>query len=115
MKTNRLWMAALALTGCANDPAPYAQLSLTEQAFAQSIAAGAGESSEMWVSARDKLALAKKNMAEQDYKRARMLAEQAELEARVAELLALKEKDTELLEALSQDVTRIRHKLGARQ
>ena len=75
---------SLAMAGCAVDPVPNEQLRLSEQAVAQARAVGATEQLAEMQLAEQKLAGANKNMGEQDYKRARVLAEEAELDARLA-------------------------------
>lgn len=108
-------MVVLALSGCVSDPAPEAQLQLTEQVVAQARTVGAdSQLSEMQL-AQDKLALAQKNMAEHDYKRARMLAEQAELDARLAEAKVLVSKSEAQLVELQLKITRLRKQLSTQQ
>lgn len=108
-------MALLALAGCASDPAPDAQLQLTEKAVAQARTVGADEQLEEMRLAESKLALARKNMDEQDYKRARMLAEQAELDARLAESRLLTAKSQAQLVELKARINRLRKQLGELQ
>lgn len=110
-----LALGALVLAGCAQDPAPNAQLVLTEQAFAQATAVGAEPSNHAYAEAEAKLAQAKKNMAEADYKRARMLAEQAELDARLSALEVLKQQTSEQLKVLEDSITQIKQQLGSGQ
>ncbi|GAC1031209.1 DUF4398 domain-containing protein [Pseudomonas sp. No.21] len=111
-----LGLAVLALAGCANDPAPVEQLRLTEQAVAQARAVGASaEQSPDMKLAEEKLARAQKNMGEQDYKRARIFAEQAELDARLAESKVLTEKSKAQLVDLSARINRLRKQLGEMQ
>ena len=62
--------------------------------------------------AEQKLARAHKNMGEQDYKRARVLAEEAELDARLAESRVLTAKSQEQLADLQARITRLRKQLG---
>ena len=73
-----LVLAVLALAGCANDPAPNEQMRLTVQAVEQARAVGADPQLEEMREAERKLARAEKNMGEEDYKRARVFAEQAD-------------------------------------
>ena len=79
-------LAVLALAGCAADPAPNEQMRLTAQAVEQARAVGAtaDEVPEMKL-AEDKYNRAKGSMADQSFRNARMRAEQAELDARLAE------------------------------
>ncbi len=105
-------LALLALAGCANDPAPNEQIRLSEQALEQAKAVGATEENAELKLAEQKFARAQKNMAEEDYKRARILAEQAELDARLAEAKVLTGKSQEQLEQLNQRISRLRKQLG---
>lgn len=51
-------------------------------------------------------------MGEQDYKRARFFAEQAELDARLAESLVLTQKSKAQLNDLTARINRLRKQLG---
>ena len=88
MRTQPLFaaLALLALAGCAADPAPHEQMRLSEQALEQAKAVGATDQVEALKLAEDKLARAKTNMLTEDFRDARMRAEQAELDARTAEV-----------------------------
>ena len=109
-------VAVLALAGCAADPAPNEQIRLTEQALVQAKAVGAtaDDMPEMKL-AEEKFARAQSNMADQSYKRARMRAEQAELDARLAEAKVLTLKSEEQLNVLNTRITRLRKQLGDAQ
>ena len=109
-------LAVLALAGCAADPAPNEQIRLTEQALVQAKAVGAtaDDMPEMKL-AEEKFARAQSNMADQSYKRARMRAEQAELDARLAEAKVLTLKSEEQLNVLNTRITRLRKQLGDAQ
>ena len=61
--------------------------------------------------AEDKLARAKTNMATEDYRDARMRAEQAELDARLAEARVLTQKSEEQLQVVQARVKRLRKQL----
>ena len=100
-----LGLAVLALAGCANDPAPREQMRLTTQAVEQARAVGADAQIE-------EMQLAEKNMGEEDYKRARVFAEQAELDARLAEARVLNQKSQKQLDELNARITRLRKQLG---
>lgn len=108
-------LAALAVAGCANAPAPVAQLQLTEQVVAQAASVGADSQLREMQQAQDNLALAQKNMAEHDYKRARILAEAAELDARLAEAKVLVAKSEAQIRELELKIARLRKQLGAQQ
>jgi hypothetical protein len=91
-------LAVVALAGCAADPAPNEQLRLTEQALEQARAVGAMA-----------------DMADESYKDARMHAEQAELDARLAEARVLTQKSQEQLNVLNTRIARLRKQLAEAQ
>lgn len=113
MKTQPLIlaMAMLALAGCANDPAPDEQMRLCEQALEQAKAVGATDQVEAFKLAEDKLGRARTNMLTQDFRDARMRAEQAELDARLAEAQVLNQKSDEQLQLLQSRIKRLRKQL----
>lgn len=104
------------LSACASDPAPTEQLRLSEQALNQAKALGIStEQSPSLRLAEEKLALAQAAMQDQDYKQARVLAEQAELDARLAEAEHLTDKSRQQLVELSNAINRLRKQLGGVQ
>lgn len=105
-------LALLALAGCANDPAPQEQMRLTQQAVEQARAVGADAQLEEMQQAERKLTRAQKNFGEEDYKRARIFAEQAELDARLAEAKLLNQKSQRQLDELTTQINRLRTQLG---
>jgi capsule polysaccharide export protein KpsE/RkpR len=109
-------LALLALAGCAADPAPNEQMRLTEQALEQAKAVGANADDvpEMKL-AEDKYNRAKGSIADNSFKNARMRAEQAELDARLAEAKVLTLKSEEQLHVLDTRITRLRKQLGDAQ
>ncbi|MBF8722976.1 MULTISPECIES: DUF4398 domain-containing protein [Pseudomonas] len=106
-----LALAVLGLGGCANDPAPNEQMRLSEQALEQARAVGATEQVAELKLAEDKLARAKSDMLTEDYRDARLRAEQAELDARLAEARVLTQKSEEQLDVLQSRVKRLRKQL----
>jgi len=107
--------ALLALAGCASDPAPVEQLRLTEQAVDQARAVGATDEVPEMKLASDKLAAAVAANGAQSYRQARLLAEQAELDARLAEARVLTEKSQEQLTQVNARIVRLHKQLGAVQ
>ncbi|MDX1297364.1 MAG: DUF4398 domain-containing protein [Pseudomonas sp.] len=104
------------LSACVSDPAPHEQVRLTEQALGQAAALGvSAEQSPALHLAEDKLALAQAAMQDEDYKQARVHAEQAELDARLAEAEYLNEKSLQQLAALNSAINRLRKQLGGLQ
>lgn len=105
-------LALLLLAGCASDPAPVAQLQLTEEALQQARAVGAdGEQAELRL-AEAGLAAAREAFADQEYRTARMLAERAELDARLAEARTLTAKSDAQLVEIKSGIKHLRTELG---
>lgn len=77
---------------------------------ANAVGANSDESSELKL-AEGKFAQAQADMADQSYKNARMRAEQAELDARLAEAQVLTRKSQEQLNVLNTRITRLRKQL----
>lgn len=103
----------LILSACATDPAPTEQLRLTEQALSQAQALGVTtQQSQALRQAEEKLALAQAALQDEDYKQARVYAEQAELDARLAEAEHLTAKSQQQLAELSNSINRLRKQLG---
>ncbi|MCQ4240665.1 DUF4398 domain-containing protein [Stutzerimonas stutzeri] len=101
--------------GCASDPAPYAQLKLSEQAVAQAHAVGVPVQAPELLMAQEKLDEARAAMDRGHYREARLQAEQAELDARLAEARVLNEKSQLQLLELNGRIARLREQLGAVQ
>lgn len=108
-------MALVTLAGCANDPAPIEQMKLTEKAVAQAKAVGAVDEEPEMQMAESKLAQARSDMTNESYKAARMQAEQAELDARLAEARVLTEKSEAQVTQLNTRLNRLRKQLGEGQ
>ncbi|WP_248920803.1 DUF4398 domain-containing protein [Pseudomonas entomophila] len=106
-----LALVVFSLAGCANDPAPNEQLRLSEQALEQAKAVGATDQVPEYKLAEDKLARAKVNMTTESYRDARMRAEQAELDARLAEARVLTQKSEEQLQVMQSRIKRLRKQL----
>ncbi len=101
------------LSAYATDPAPNEQLLLTEQALSQAKALGiSAEQSASLRLAEEKYASAQAAMQDEDYKQARVYAEQAELDARLAEAEHLTAKSQQQLTELSNAINRLRKQLG---
>jgi len=102
-----------ALVGCANDPAPIAQLKLTDQAVEQAKAVGATDEMPEMSLAQSKLLKAHIDMGNNAFKAARMQAEQSELDARLAEAQVLTEKSEAQLAQINIRLNRLRKQVGA--
>lgn len=105
--------SSLLLAGCAGNP-PTEQFAVTNTVVKSAVAAGGPEYAPVQMKqAQDKLAQAENLLRDDQYEQARMLAEQAEWDARVAERTALASKAQKALQDSQQGVQQIREE-GAR-
>lgn len=97
---------ALTLGGCASTPPPSEQMAVAEAAVQRATTNSTRDNaaSELRV-ATDKLAGARQAVTNKDYERAQQLAEQAEVDAQVAELHAQSERSRKAAQE-SQDAAR---------
>lgn len=105
-------LALSLLAGCASDPAPVAQLQITEQALAQARAVGTGAEQAELRQAEEGLEGAREALERKEYRRARMLAERAELDARLAEAQTLTAKGRAQVAELRNELRSLRTQLG---
>jgi PBP1b-binding outer membrane lipoprotein LpoB len=90
---SKVLLAALFLAGCAANPAPTEQLARSEAAIAAALDAGAPELATAELeSAQAKMKLAQRWIAAKDYKPARWLVEQAQVDAELAAMKAISAK-----------------------
>ncbi|GGJ90488.1 hypothetical protein GCM10009304_15270 [Pseudomonas matsuisoli] len=102
--------------GCTSaDPAPTAQMELSEQALAQAQTIVGDTPSVLLEAAVHKLVLAREKMAQRDFRAARMLAEQAELDARLAEVRVINEKQGLAITQLNRQIKSVRRELESLQ
>jgi len=81
--------AAIFIVGCASIPAPTEQMAVSKVAVSNAGAAGGNEFAPLQLkSAMDKMDAAEQAMAEENYLRARQLAEQAQFDAQLASATA---------------------------
>lgn len=106
-----LLLGALALGGCASAPPPIEQMRLADQALDQARAVGTTEDTAEFKLAMEKMTQARSDMADKAFKAARLLAEQAELDARVAEAKVLTQKSQDQLAASNVRIDRLRKQL----
>lgn len=106
-------LALSLLAGCASDPAPVAQMQLTAEAVAQARALGGSEQEELRL-AQEGFEAARRAFAREDYRQARMLAERAELDARLAEAQILTAKSRVEIAELKARLVHLRTQLGDR-
>jgi hypothetical protein len=119
-KHGALKLAALALgstlllAGCAGKP-PTEQYAVTQSAVNGAVSAGGTEYAPVEMkAAQDKFKAAEMAMHDEEYGKARMLAEQAEWDARVAERKAQAEKAQRAVKDSQQGVQELRNE-GLRQ
>lgn len=103
------------MVGCASDPAPTEQLRLTEQALIQARSIGASQVTPELLLAEQAFAAAVAAMKNEDYREARLQAERAELDARLAEAKVLNDKSRQELLEVSRRIERLREQLRASQ
>ena len=100
--------SSLLLAGCAGNP-PSEQYAVSESAVNSAVSAGATEFAPVEMkAAQDKLKEAEFAMHDEDYEKARRLAEQAEWDARVAERKAQAAKAERALQDARQGVQELR-------
>ena len=104
--------AVLWLAGCATDPAPIEQLRITEQAIEKAQTMGADD---FLQPAQIALQKAQEALAAEDYRAARLYAERAELDARLAEVQALSSMKRNKVAEITTQIQRLRLQLGESQ
>ena len=104
--------AVLWLAGCATDPAPIEQLRITEQAIEQAQTMGADD---FLQPAQIALQKAQEALAAEDFRAARLYAERAELDARLAEVQALSSMKRNKVAEITTQIQRLRLQLGESQ
>ncbi len=118
MKRHQTWAALLLgsmmMVGCSSTPKPDAELALSRQAIESAVAAGGGEYAPVELkTAQDKQLEADGAVQKEDYLKARRLAEEVTVDARLAEATALAAKAQKSLteaqqghKALQQEIKR---------
>lgn len=100
--------SSLVLAGCAGNP-PTEQYAVTQSAVNAAISAGGTEFAAVEMkAAQDKLKAAELAMHDEDYEKARRLAEQAEWDARVAERKVQAAKAEQAVQDARQGVQELR-------
>ncbi len=97
-------VAALALSGCASIPPPTEQIAVSKVAVSNATSAGGNEfASGDMRAAQDKLDRAIQAMAAEDYRTARSLAEQAQVDAQLAATKARSAKAQKAAATVQED------------
>lgn len=110
-----LTIAAAALTGCASVPAPTEQMAVSKAAIANAASAGGAEyASADMRSAQEKMDRANAALRKEDYESARWLAEEAQVDARLAEKKAHSAKAKKAAYAMGEDIRVLREEINRR-
>lgn len=114
-KIQMIGLAALVIAGCASLPPPTEQLAVSKVAVTNATSAGGNElaSGEMRA-AHDKLDRAGQAMVSEDYKSARLLAEEAEVDAQLAAAKARSAKAQQAAATVQEDSRILRNELDRR-
>ena len=104
--------AALILIACASTPAPTEQMALSRAAVSNATSAGGNEYAPIQLkSAIDKMDAAEHAMNAKDYVRARQLAEQAQVDAQLAEATARSAQAKKAADAVQDDSRILRQEI----
>jgi septal ring factor EnvC (AmiA/AmiB activator) len=104
--------AAIFMAGCASTPAPTEQMAISRAAVSNASSAGGNEFAPLQLkSAMEKMDGAERAMAEKNYERARQLAEQAQVDAQLAEATARSAKAQKAADALQEDSRVLRQEI----
>jgi uncharacterized protein with von Willebrand factor type A (vWA) domain len=104
--------ALLLITACASTPAPTEQMALSRAAVSNATSAGGNEFAPIQLkSAIDKMDAAEHALSAKDYIRARQLAEQAQVDAQLAEATARSAKAQKAADALQEDSRVLRQEI----
>lgn len=107
-------VSAFLLAACASMPPPVAELAAARTAVSQAKPAGVRHAPQQLRAAQDKLERAQTAMANEEYERARRLAEQAEVDARLAWSMAEAEQAREALAEVQQATQTLKQELQRR-
>ncbi len=101
------------LAGCASTQAPIEQMAVTKAAVNNARSAGGNELAPLqFKSAMEKLQAAERAMADKNYELAKRLAEQAEVDAKLASSMANSVKAQKAADALQEDVRVLRQEIN---
>lgn len=97
-------VAVFLAAGCAGIPAPTEQIAVSKAAVSNANSAGGNEFAPLpFNSAMDKMEIAERAMTDKDYLQARQLAEEAQIDAQLAEATARSVKAQKSLRQLQDD------------
>lgn len=104
--------AGLFMAGCASTQAPTEQMAVSKAAVNNAMSAGGNQFAPVQTkSALDKINAAERAMAEKDYELALRLAEQAEVDAKLAAEMARSAKAQKAADAVQEDIRVLRQEI----
>ncbi len=104
--------AVFFMTGCASTPAPTEQMAISRAAVSNASSAGSNEFAPLlFKSATEKMDGAERAMADKNYELARQLAEQAQVDAQLAEATTRSVKAQKAADALQEDSRVLRQEI----
>jgi len=96
-------ISAIFIAGCASIPAPTEQMAVSKAAVNNALSAGSNEFAPVQLkSAMEKMDAAERAMTERNYELARQLAEQAQIDAKLAGTMARSSKAQKAADALQE-------------
>lgn len=102
----------LALTGCASAPVPTEQFAVAQSSIERATAAGAAEHAALEIkTARDKLAAAQRAVEDEEYAKASALAEEASVDAKLAEAKSESAKAKRSVSEIQDNLRSLRNEL----
>lgn len=108
-----LFAAAVTLAACASTPAPTEQMAVSGAAVNRAVSAGGAELAPVEMqSARQKLDAAKLAMSAEDYPKAGMLAQEAQVDAQLAEVRARSTTARKAASELQESVRVLREEIS---
>ncbi len=103
---------AIFMAGCASTPAPIEQMAISRAAVSNASSAGGNEFAPLQLkSAMEKMDGAERAMTEKKYDQARQLAEQAQVDAQLAEATARSAKAQKAADAVQEDSRVLRQEI----
>ncbi len=103
---------AIVMAGCASTPAPIEQMAISRAAVNNASSAGGNEFAPLQLkSAMEKMDGAERAMADKKYDQARQLAEQAQVDAQLAEATARSAKAQKAADAVQEDIRVLRQEI----
>jgi hypothetical protein len=104
--------AIVLMAGCASTSAPTEQMAVSRAAISNAMSAGGNQFAPVQLkSAMDKMDAAERAMTEKNYELALRLAEQAEVDARLAAEMARSAKARQAADAVQEDIRVLRHEI----